>query len=82
MEEKVEKEKVYIGVHRNTYSPLYKDADWVCHEFGGHFEDLVGQRGGDEHDLGGGRQVTVHVVDLLLEAFVKHLVSFIQHQHL
>ncbi len=42
----------------------------------------MGQSGGDEADLGGGRQVAVHVIDLLLEPLVQHLVRLVQHQHL
>ena len=39
----------------------------------------MGKCGGDEDDLGGGRKVTIHVVDLLLEPFVQHLVSLVQY---
>ena len=28
-----------------------QDPDWVCHELVGHLQDLVGQSGGDEHNL-------------------------------
>ena len=61
---------------------LHQDPDGVGHELGGHLQDLVGQRGGDEADLGCGGQVAVHVVNLLLEPLVQHLVSLVQHQHL
>uniref|UniRef100_A0A0K8RG64 Putative translation initiation factor 4f helicase subunit eif-4a n=1 Tax=Ixodes ricinus TaxID=34613 RepID=A0A0K8RG64_IXORI len=46
------------------------------------YEDLVGQGGRDEHHLGARGQVSVHVVDLLLEALVEHFVGFIEYQHL
>lgn len=52
-----------------AHSPLHQDADGVRHELVGHLQDLVRQRGADEHHLRGGRQVPVHVVDLLLEAW-------------
>mmetsp|Transcript_98879 Transcript_98879/g.265543 ORF Transcript_98879/g.265543 Transcript_98879/m.265543 type:complete len:232 (-) Transcript_98879:38-733(-) len=47
-----------------------------------HLEDLVGHRRGDEDHLGGRREVTVDVVDLLLEAAVQHLIGLIKDQHL
>lgn len=49
------------------YTPLHQDADGVRHEFVGHFQDFVGQRGADEAHLRGRGQVAVHVVDLLFE---------------
>ena len=61
---------------------LDQDPDGVGHELAGHLEDLVGQSGGDEADLGGGREVSVDVVDLFLEPLVQHLVGLVQNQHL
>ena len=59
-----------------------QDPDGVGHELGGHLEDLVGKSGGDETDLSGWGQIAVHVIDLLLESLVQHLVGLVQHQHL
>ena len=61
---------------------LDQDPDGVGHELAGHLEDLVGQSGGDEADLGGRREVSVDVVDLFLEPLVQHLVGLVQNQHL
>ena len=56
---------------------LDQDPDGVGHELAGHLEDLVGQSGGDEADLGGRREVSVDVVDLFLEPLVQHLVGLV-----
>merc|ERR1712060_608889 len=37
---------------------------------------------GDKHHLGGGRQVAIDVVDLLLESAIQHLARLVEHQHL
>jgi hypothetical protein len=50
---------------------LDEDADRICHEFGRHLQDIIGQRGTKENDLGSGRQVSVYVVYLVLETFVQ-----------
>ena len=52
------------------YTPFDENADGVGHELACHLEDLVRQRGRDENDLRGWRQVAVHVVDLFLEAWL------------
>mmetsp|Transcript_23503 Transcript_23503/g.73932 ORF Transcript_23503/g.73932 Transcript_23503/m.73932 type:complete len:306 (+) Transcript_23503:468-1385(+) len=57
-------------------------AHGVGHELARHLEDLVGQRRRDEDDLGGGRQVAVDVVDLLLEALGEHLIRLVDDEHL
>ena len=59
-----------------------QDPDGVGHELGGHLEDLVGKGGGDETDLSGWGQIAIHVIDLLLESLIQHLVGLVQHQHL
>ena len=61
---------------------LDQDANRVGHELGGHLEYGVWQRGADQTHLGLRRQVAVHVVDLLLEALVEHLVGLVQYEHL
>uniref|UniRef100_A0A8W7PPN0 Uncharacterized protein n=1 Tax=Anopheles coluzzii TaxID=1518534 RepID=A0A8W7PPN0_ANOCL len=71
-----------LDAFQRQFIALDQDADRVRHELGGHFEDFVRQGGGNQYHLRCGRQVPVHVVDLFLEAFVKHLVRFVQHQHL
>ena len=61
---------------------LHQDPDGVGHELAGHLQDLVRQSGRDEADLGSGGQVSVHVIDLLLESLVQHLIGLVQDQHL
>lgn len=42
----------------------------------------MGQGGGQDDDLSRGRQVSVNVVDLILETLVEQLVGFIEDEHL
>ena len=49
------------------YPPFDQDADGVSHELVGHLQNLMGKCGTDEAHLGGGGQVTIHVVDLFFE---------------
>lgn len=49
--------------------PFHQDADGVSHELVGHLQDFVRQRGADEHHLRGRRQVPIHIVNLLFEAW-------------
>ena len=49
-------------------SPFDEDTDGVGHELARHLENLVRERGRNEHDLSRGRQVAVDIVDLLLES--------------
>ena len=60
---------------------LDEDADRVGHELGCHVEDVIRERGADDHDLRGGREVAVHIVNLLAEPTVEQLVRLVQHQH-
>ena len=75
-------DKVLLEALEGQLVALDEDAHGVGHELGGHVEHVVGQGGADDDDLGGGRQVAVHVVDLLAEALVQQLVGLVQHQHL
>lgn len=70
-----------LDTFKSQLVTLDQDPDGITHELRSHLEDLVGQGGGDEQDLGGGWEVTVDVVDLFLEAFVQHLVSLIKDEH-
>lgn len=51
----------------SSASPFDQNAYGVGHELVGHLEDLVWQRGADQTHLSGGRQVSVHVVNLFLK---------------
>ncbi len=62
--------------------PLDQDPNGIRHELGGHLENGVRQRGTNKHHLRLRRQIPVHVVDLLLEALVEHLVRLVQDQDL
>lgn len=61
---------------------LDEDSDGISHELCGHVKDIVGKRGGDNDDLGRGRQVSVDIVDLVFETFVEQLISFIKDEDL
>jgi hypothetical protein len=54
---------------------LHQDADGVGHKLGGHFKNLLRHGGGDKADLCVGRQVTINVVNLVLEALVEQFIS-------
>lgn len=51
--------------------PFHQDADGVSHELVGHLQDLMGQRGTNENHLCCWGQVSVHVINLLFEAWEK-----------
>mmetsp|Transcript_57834 Transcript_57834/g.136049 ORF Transcript_57834/g.136049 Transcript_57834/m.136049 type:complete len:268 (-) Transcript_57834:285-1088(-) len=61
---------------------LHQDADRVRHELLGHLEHLPWQRRGNQEHLDLRRQVAVHVVDLLLETLVEHLVGLVEDERL
>lgn len=61
---------------------LDENAHGVGHELGGHVEHIVGEGGRNHYDLGRGREVSVHVVDLFPESLVKEFVGFIEDEHL
>jgi hypothetical protein len=67
---------------QGQFITLDQDPDRVGHELGRHLEHIVGQSGGKNDDLGRGRQVSVNVVDLVLETLVEQLVGFIEDEHL
>jgi len=57
---------------------LDKDSDWVTHEPLGDLEDINRHGGREQDDLGGTREETEDVVDLVLETTGKHLVGFVK----
>mmetsp|Transcript_8675 Transcript_8675/g.18131 ORF Transcript_8675/g.18131 Transcript_8675/m.18131 type:complete len:253 (+) Transcript_8675:834-1592(+) len=57
---------------------LHQDLDGVVHEFAGHFQDRGGEGRAHQDDLAGGREESVDVVDLFLEAPREHLVGLVQ----
>ena len=67
---------------QSDFITLDKNANGVVHELLGDGQHVRRKGGRDEHDLCGRREVAVHVVDLLLEALVQHLIGLVQHQHL
>ena len=61
---------------------LDENADWVAHELGGNFKDVLRHGGGKQDDLGGLRKELEDVVDLLGETARQHLVGLVEHEHL
>mmetsp|Transcript_21958 Transcript_21958/g.44648 ORF Transcript_21958/g.44648 Transcript_21958/m.44648 type:complete len:289 (-) Transcript_21958:452-1318(-) len=59
---------------------LHQDPHRVRHELLRHLQHLPRQRCRDQQHLDLRRQVAVHVIDLLLETLVQHLVRLVQHQ--
>lgn len=75
-------DEVLLETLEGQFVTLHKDADGVGHELGCHVEHIVGEGSRDDDDLGGGREVSVHVVDLLSESLVEQLIGFVENQHL
>lgn len=61
---------------------LDKHSNRVGHELGGHLKDVVRKRGRDDDDLGRRREISVDIVDLVLETFVEQLVGLVKDEHL
>ena len=61
---------------------LDQDSYRVVHEFGGDLQDVLRHSSGQKDDLGGLRQQSEDVVDLLLETGGQHLIGLIQDEHL
>lgn len=67
---------------KSQFITLYEDPDRVGHKLGSHFEDIMREGSGDNNDLGGGRKVSVDVVNLVLETLVEEFVRFVKNKHL
>ncbi|CRK15600.1 hypothetical protein BN1723_010732 [Verticillium longisporum] len=63
----LDSDEVLLETLKGQLVTLDKNAHRVGHELGGHVEDVIRQRGADDDDLGGGREVAIHV----LHFFVK-----------
>ena len=61
---------------------LDENANGVGHEFCCHLEDIIRQGGAEQDDLRSGREVTVDIINLILEALVEELVGLVQDEHL
>lgn len=67
---------------QSQFITLDQDSDGISHEFGGHLQNVVGQSSRQDDDLCRRRQVSVNVVNLVLETFVEEFVGFIEDEHL
>ena len=61
---------------------LDKDAHGVGHELCSHLEHIVWERCTEKDNLRSGGQVTVDVVNLVLEPFVEQLIRLVKDEHL
>ena len=61
---------------------LDEDANWVGHEFGRHLQNVVRKGGAQQDDLCGRREVSVDLIDLVLETLVQQLVRLVEYEHL
>ena len=59
-----------------------ENANRVGHKFCSHLEDIIRQGGAEQHDLSSGWEVTVDVINLILEALVEEFVGLVQDEHL
>lgn len=75
-------DEVLLDAFQGQFVTLNQHTHGVCHELRRHVEDIVGEGSGDHDDLGGWREVTVDVVDLLTESAVEEFIGFIEDEHL
>ena len=61
---------------------LDEDTNWVGHEFGRHLQNVVREGSAQQDDLRGRWQVSVDLIDLVLETFVQQLVRLVEYKHL
>jgi hypothetical protein len=61
---------------------LNEDADGVGHELCCHLEHIVRESGRKDDNLGRRGEITVNVVNLVLETLVKQLIGFVENKHL
>jgi len=61
---------------------LDEDANWVGHEFGRHLQNVVRERGAQQNNLRGRREVSVDLINLVLETLVQQFVRLVEHEHL
>mmetsp|Transcript_9961 Transcript_9961/g.30663 ORF Transcript_9961/g.30663 Transcript_9961/m.30663 type:complete len:217 (+) Transcript_9961:233-883(+) len=67
---------------QSKFITLHQDADRLVHKLLGDRENLWWKSRRHQHNLCGRRQITIDIVDLLLETHREHLISLIQNQHL
>lgn len=78
----LDRDEVLLETFESQLVTFDKDPYWVCHELGGHVEDVVWKSSGHNDDLRCGWQVSVNIVDLLSKPPVEQLIGFVQNQHL
>jgi len=61
---------------------LDEDTNWVGHEFGRHFQNVVREGGAQQDDLRGRWEVSVDFIDLVLETLVQQFVRLVKYEHL
>merc|ERR1719460_1041942 len=61
---------------------LHKHAEWLVHELMGHLQYFVGHCCRNQDDLSRWWQITVDIIDLLLEATVQHFIGLVKDEHL
>jgi len=75
-------DKELLDAFKRQFVTLDEDTNRVGHEFCGHFENIIWQGGAEKHDLCSGREVTVNVIYLVLEAFIEEFIRLVQDEHL
>ena len=61
---------------------LNQNSNWVTHELAGQLDYLLGHGGREKSNLDGARQQLEHVIYLLLETVLKHLISLVNNEDL
>ena len=75
-------DEILLQALKGQLVTLDQDTNGIRHELGRHVEHIVRKCGADYHDLSGGREIAVDVVDLFAEATVKELVCLVKDEHL
>lgn len=64
-------DEILLEAFECKFITLDKDADWICHELGGHVQDIVWKSSGDDDDLCGGWKVAIDIVNLFSETTIE-----------
>lgn len=66
---------------KGQFVTFHKNSNGIGHELCRHLQNVIGQCCAKQNNLSCRREVSIHVIDLVLETLVEELVSFIEHEH-
>lgn len=65
-----------------NHIPFDEDPNRISHEFGCHFQNFMWKRGAEKYYLRCRGEVSVNIINLLLETLVQHFIGFVKDEHL